>query len=679
MNPRPTEPRGTARLAAAALFACTTLALANLPAADFPVGWLLALVLPGAVLGRLPPATSPWRRTLLTMLLQTVALWLALEFAGTLSRPAALACTILPPLAFVTARQQESDGALGLFLSFCVLLVGVILDGVHLPLVFAYGLMACLTLRTTAHLAACRVSRAPHRLVARAHTGPVLASALALALPCLLAAFAVERTIGLLPTPSRSGTSGASAPADDRGRRRVGLDDSFVLDGGRGALADLHGEQLVRVRTTTGRAVPGDLYLRSGFFAAAGLDRWQIGQLDQSVAPHAESHVLRRPLPDAPVQWLEVERFAGARNFVFAPPGATEIRGLDDLVADDLREWLRQPDRSRLDDYAIGFQRLPAPPADLPLDPRARRLGLLSLPAGLDRAPFEALLDAWHVGTAPQEAIEAIAAGLAHHCRYDRVEPQGPHAHALENFLFADGDRRGYCMHFASAAALMLRLRGIACRIGVGLYGGDADRSEPGARLFGSQHAHAWVEIPFAGRGFVVFDPTPPQERGRRMPSRLDDSGRLDTDPAIAATGARSPWQALLDFVLQPWLLLVALLLAIGSTLWPTGPARRATAVTPPVARSARRTLARLLRALSAAGHARRAGDTLEMFQRELAAAGRLPPEVRRAFEVYQEVRFGGRPFDQARADELQHGVFTAERMRPAGAEPQPDRTAGQT
>jgi transglutaminase-like putative cysteine protease len=677
MNAADAAPRGVTRLAVAALLACTTLALANLPARDFPVGWLAALVMPGAVLGRLPPATSPWRRALLTMLLQTLGLWLALEFAGALSRPAALACTILPPLAFVTARQQESDGALGLFLSFCVLLVGVILDGVHLPLVFAYGLMACLTLRTTAHLAACRVSRAPHRLVVARGAASVFGSSLALALPCLLAGFAVERTIGMLPTPSRSGPGGVSATSDEGGRRRVGLDDSFVLDGGKGALADLHGEQLVRVRTTTGRAVPGDLYLRSGFFAGAGLDRWQIGQLDQTVMPRAESHVLRRPLPDAPVEWLEVERFTGARNFVFAPPGATEIRGLEELIADDLREWLRQPDRSGHDDYAIAFQRLLPPPGDLPLDPRARRLGLLSLPAGLDRAPFEQLLDAWHVGTAPQEAAEAVAAGLAYHCRYDRVEPTGPHAHALENFLFADGDRRGYCMHFASAAALMLRLRGIACRIGVGLYGGDADRSEAGARLYGSQHAHAWIEIPFAGRGFVVFDPTPPQERGRRMPSRLDDTGRLDAGPAADAA-ARSAWQALLAFVLQPWLLLVALLLAIGSTLWPTGPARRATPVTPPVARSARRLLARLLRALAAAGHRRREGDTLEAFARGLADCGRLLPEVQRAFDVYQEVRFGGRSFDQARADELQRGMLAAERMQPV-REPQADVAAGQT
>ncbi len=679
MNLAP-EQRGTERLAAAALLTCAAVALANLPAQDFSPGWLAALVVPGLLLGRLPPATSHWRRALLTSGLQALALWLGLEFAGTLSRPAALAGTILPPLAFVTSRRQETDGALGLFLSFCVLLVGVILDGVHAPLVFAYGLAACVTLRTTAHLAACRVGRAPQGMPTPRRTATVFGSALALALPCLLAAYAVERSIGLLPTPGHSARDVVGAGGTDRGRRRVGLDDSFVLDGGRGTLADLHGEQLVRVRTATGQAVPEDLYLRSGFFATAGLDRWQIGQLDKQVAGRAESHPLRRPLPDAPVEWLELERFAGARNFVFAPPATVEIDGIDDLIVDDLREWLRQPDGSRQDAYALGYQRLPAPPADLPVDPRARRLGLLTLPTGTDLAPFEQLLDTWRVGTSPRAAAEAIAAGLMQHCRYDRVEPVGPHAHALENFLFADGDRRGYCMHFASAAALMLRLRGIPCRIGVGLYGGEADRSEAGARVYGSQHAHAWVEIPFVGRGFVVFDPTPPPERGRRMPSRLDERGVADAANAAQAEPAGSPWRTLLDFVLQPWLLVVALLLAIASTLWPAGPARPGAAAMPPVARNARRLLSRLLRALGAAGHGRRPGETLESFARTLAERGRLLPEVQAAFLAYQEVRFGGRAFDDARALVLQQGIVAAERMQLASsAAPQAEAAAGQT
>ncbi|MBL8752348.1 MAG: transglutaminase domain-containing protein, partial [Planctomycetes bacterium] len=115
--------------------------------------------------------------------------------------------------------------------------------------------------------------------------------------------------------------------------------------------------------------------------------------------------------------------------------------------------------------------------------------------------------------------MERIEAGLQQHCRYDRREPSGPFANALENFLFATTDRHGYCMHFASAAAMLLRLRGIPCRIAVGVHGGEPEPTEPGTRRYTSEHAHAWVEVPFAGRGFEVFDPTPAAERGHRAPA----------------------------------------------------------------------------------------------------------------------------------------------------------------
>ncbi|MEO6593703.1 MAG: transglutaminase domain-containing protein [Planctomycetota bacterium] len=642
--------------------------MANLPADALPIAWLLAFTLPGALLGLLPNrGAQTWRRALLALALQAAACYLALELVGPMSRPAALACTILPPLAFVAARRHDSDGALGLFLSFCVLLVGVILDGLHLPLLIAYGVAGCLCLRCAAHTAALSLGRASsiastsrHRLIA------TLTSSLALVLGCLFAGFAIDRTLSWLPSPSRQRSADVNGPSDGQpGPRSVGLSDSFVLDGGLGVLSELHGEQLVRVRAEAGDEVPNDLYLRSGFFAVPGLDRWQLGTLERTPAARAKSHLLRRPLPQIRTSWLELERFDGARNFVFAPPHACEIRGLENLIVDSAREWMRQREGSPQDIYEVGYQRLPRPPPGAAIDPRASRLGLLGLPAGLDRRAFEDLLREWRVGDEPSGAIDQIAAGLAAHCRYDRIEPAGPHAHALENFLFANGDRRGYCMHFASAAALMLRLRGIPCRIGVGLYGGNPDRREPGARSYGSQHAHAWVEIPYLDRGYVVFDPTPAAERGQATPSRLDTSLPEHAADQAFAGRTRDALAEFVNWLTQPWLLVLALLLAIGSAAWPGRAQLPARASTPPTARTARRLLVRILRALSSAGHLRGHRQTLELFARDLAQQQRLLPEVQAAFAAYQEVRFGGRPFDRERERILAQAVDAASSMPP--------------
>lgn len=671
-------PAGARRLAAALLFGCTLLAVCNLPADDLPPGWLLAFLLPGAVLGRWRDRLQrPWLRALVAVLLQAGACWLALSLEGPMTRPAALACTIMPPLGFATARHQDADRALALFLSFCVLLVGVILDGVHRPLIAGYAVLACLSLRITSHLAAHAAARPVPRPAAVRRTGATAAVG-PLVLGCLLATLAIERSLDLLPSPARHRQPAAAAP--ERAGKRPGLDDSFLLDGSRGVLSDLTGEQLVRVTNPEGGEVPRELYLRSGFFTVAGLDRWQLGALQLSPPTRSESHLLRRPLPRLPRYWLDIERFAGARNFVFVPPSTFEISGLRQLQVDPRREWVRQVPGQELSSYTVAYQVPGPPPVDPALDPQALRMGLLTLPEAMPRERFAALLATWQIDAEPLAAMARIADALARHCRYDRIEPSGPFAHTIENFLFAEGDRRGYCMHFASAAALLLRLRGIPCRIGVGLYGGDPDPSRPGARLFGSQHAHAWVEVPFADRGFVVFDPTPPADRGQRTPSRLDTSGSLepaatpdpDSRPAVLA------WlERVLGFVVQPWVVTLLLLLVLGSTLLPGRPTLPRPTARTTIDRTARRLLAQLLQALAKAGHRRPRGTTLELFAGALQVRERLPAAVGDAFLAYQEVRFGGRPLDALRRGRLLLGVAAAEQLPPLG-NAAPDQPAGQ-
>ncbi len=651
----PLRTAATERLAAAALFGCAAASLASLPTSQLAWPWLVAFTLPAAVLGRSPGlAAWPVRRALGAMALQTAACFVALHVAGPLSRPAALACTILPPLAYVAVRRRDTDAALGLFLSFCVLLVGTILGGLDVRVVLAFGFFACLALRCETLLAAMRIARSTAG--APQGTAPVLRSATTIALACLVVTFGIQRSLGLLPSPSRDAPTAAASAAGRADQRGVGLDDSFVLDGS-GVLSDLTGEQLVRVRADIDERVPHDLYLRSGFFADPGLDEWRIGTLQLQAAP-ADTQQLRRPRPGTPVEWLEIERFAGAQRFVLMPPGTCEVRELGNLLVDPSREYLRQPQGGSEDSYVVGFQRLP-PPLEQDLDPRSERLGLFDLPRDLDPTPFASLLARWRARGEPLQVAARIEQGLARHCRYDRSDPTGPHRHAIENFLFAEADRHGYCMHFASAAALLLRMNGVPCRIGVGLYGGAPDPSDATARLYGSQHAHAWVEIPFATHGYFVFDPTPPTERGQPTPRAAERDASATGD---AATGADllAMLRHLGELLTQPWLLAAVLLLIVASTLRPTRRLRPPAATAEHAARSTRRMLGRVLREIARAGHPRAPRQTLEMFARSLADSGRLLPEFDAAFRAYQEVRFGGRDFDADRQALLQQALAAA-------------------
>ena len=77
----------------------------------------------------------------------------------------------------------------------------------------------------------------------------------------------------------------------------------------------------------------------------------------------------------------------------------------------------------------------------------------------------------------------------------------------LIDFLFVT--RAGHCEYFASAMAVMLRTMRIPARVVTGFY---STLPEPVDNWYviRSSSAHSWVEVWIEGRGWVVFDPTPP-------------------------------------------------------------------------------------------------------------------------------------------------------------------------
>ncbi len=71
---------------------------------------------------------------------------------------------------------------------------------------------------------------------------------------------------------------------------------------------------------------------------------------------------------------------------------------------------------------------------------------------------------------------------------------------------------RGYCIHFASAMAVMARELGIPSRIIVGFQPGSLQPgSDRGRRQFEvtTKDLHTWPELYFSGIGWVQFEPTP--------------------------------------------------------------------------------------------------------------------------------------------------------------------------
>ncbi len=94
--------------------------------------------------------------------------------------------------------------------------------------------------------------------------------------------------------------------------------------------------------------------------------------------------------------------------------------------------------------------------------------------------------------------------------------PDGAGTDPVERFLLET--RTGWCEQYASGMVLLLRALGIPARMANGFHGGE--RNEFGNYwLVRRSDAHSWVEVPFAGEGWVRFDPTPGQGGASRVRS----------------------------------------------------------------------------------------------------------------------------------------------------------------
>ena len=77
--------------------------------------------------------------------------------------------------------------------------------------------------------------------------------------------------------------------------------------------------------------------------------------------------------------------------------------------------------------------------------------------------------------------------------------------HPVDDFLFRT--RRGFCEHYASAFAVLMRAAGIPARIVTGYLGGEINPLG-NYMIVRQSDAHAWTEVWFSGEGWVRVDPT---------------------------------------------------------------------------------------------------------------------------------------------------------------------------
>lgn len=157
------------------------------------------------------------------------------------------------------------------------------------------------------------------------------------------------------------------------------------------------------------------------------------------------------------------------------------------------------------------------------------------------------------------EVTAFILSILRSHASYTLTPGRAPlNVDIVESFLF--DSHEGYCVHFASAAALMYRLCGVPARYASGylLQPSDFTRQEDGTWMaqVTDKSAHAWTEIFLEDYGWVPVDMTPSsdgedlvdypgldhavlEEMSAFISGNMDPGENGSTDPSETDAGSR--------------------------------------------------------------------------------------------------------------------------------------------
>jgi transglutaminase-like putative cysteine protease len=112
------------------------------------------------------------------------------------------------------------------------------------------------------------------------------------------------------------------------------------------------------------------------------------------------------------------------------------------------------------------------------------------------------------------------------------LEPPPLGLNSVDEFLF--DTKRGFCGHYASAFAALVRAAGIPVRVVTGYYGGTYNRFAD-YWIVSQSDAHAWDEVWIEGHGWMRFDPT-----SAVAPARVDPGLEGSLAAAARLTG---PWR----------------------------------------------------------------------------------------------------------------------------------------
>ena len=269
----------------------------------------------------------------------------------------------------------------------------------------------------------------------------------------------------------------------------------------------------IRIRDLLDQPVPPEqtLYVRG-----AVLDTYENGEWKTDFRKQT-----RRDADDGTVDgWTELERnlpagrkivrqtiqtIALSEDLAFALPDPVSVAWKEARYDPAGVLFFPSPPQGVIE-YRVDSALMPAQlPTTPPRGPAPERY--LQLPPGLDLVRMTAR----RVTDGLADGRNVRAGRLVHYLTHNgfsyKLDPFAPvlGRDPAEHFLET---RTGYCVHFATALALLCRAAGVPARVATGFQLHDPD--EDGSFLVRNSDAHAWVEVWFGpDHGWRVYDATP--------------------------------------------------------------------------------------------------------------------------------------------------------------------------
>ena len=168
----------------------------------------------------------------------------------------------------------------------------------------------------------------------------------------------------------------------------------------------------------------------------------------------------------------------------------------------------------------------------------------LDLPDGSNPRTVKLAQDMFAAAGSPAAYIESVLLKFHEEEYFYTLEPPPLGHNPVDRFLF--NTRQGFCEHYASAFAVMMRAAGIPSRIVLGYQGGELNPLGD-YMIVRQSDAHAWTEVWMDGVGWYRVDPT-----AAVAPERINfGMSGSSFDGAAAAWGLSAPSEFLHQLTLS--------------------------------------------------------------------------------------------------------------------------------